>query len=78
MSLTVVNRLPAHVLFVHFVIVLVPLSALALVVCAASPAGARRLGHGIHAVQETLRRPTRPPRLPAVGPALVHRRLVAM
>lgn len=44
MSLTVVNGLPAHVLFVHFVIVLVPLSALALVVCAAWPAGARRLG----------------------------------
>ncbi|MFD8259067.1 DUF2231 domain-containing protein [Streptomyces griseoluteus] len=44
MSLTVINGLPAHVLFVHFVIVLVPLSALALVVCAAWPAGARRLG----------------------------------
>ncbi|MFG2307440.1 hypothetical protein ACGFS9_01940 [Streptomyces sp. NPDC048566] len=44
MSLTVVNGLPAHVLFVHFVIVLVPLTALALVVSAAWPAGARRLG----------------------------------
>ncbi|WP_416961342.1 DUF2231 domain-containing protein [Streptomyces sp. Agncl-13] len=44
MSLTVVNGLPAHVLFVHFVIVLVPLSALALVVCAVWPASARRLG----------------------------------
>ncbi|KPI19043.1 hypothetical protein OK074_1507 [Actinobacteria bacterium OK074] len=44
MSLTVINGLPAHVLFVHFVIVLVPLSALALVVCAAWPGGARRLG----------------------------------
>ncbi|MFE0347447.1 DUF2231 domain-containing protein [Streptomyces griseoluteus] len=44
MSLTVINGLPAHILFVHFVIVLVPLSALALVVCAAWPAGARRLG----------------------------------
>ncbi|MGW5048523.1 DUF2231 domain-containing protein [Streptomyces griseoluteus] len=44
MSLTVINGLPAHVLFVHFVIVLVPLSALALVICAAWPAGARRLG----------------------------------
>jgi hypothetical protein len=41
---TVINGLPAHVLFVHFVIVLVPLSALALVVCAAWPGGARRLG----------------------------------
>ncbi|MEV6018266.1 MULTISPECIES: DUF2231 domain-containing protein [unclassified Streptomyces] len=44
MSLTIVNGLPAHVLFVHFVIVLVPLSALALVVCAAWPKAARRLG----------------------------------
>ncbi|WP_189934593.1 DUF2231 domain-containing protein [Streptomyces sulfonofaciens] len=44
MSLTVFNGLPAHVLFVHFVIVLVPLSALALVVCALWPEGARRLG----------------------------------
>ncbi|MET7480794.1 DUF2231 domain-containing protein [Streptomyces sp. NPDC005648] len=44
MSLTVVNGLPAHVLFVHFVIVLVPLSALALVVCAVWPGGARRIG----------------------------------
>ncbi|MFD6025294.1 DUF2231 domain-containing protein [Streptomyces griseoluteus] len=44
MSLTVINGLPAHVLFVHFVIVLVPLSALALVICAVWPAGARRLG----------------------------------
>lgn len=44
MSLTVINGLPAHVLFVHFVIVLVPLSALALVVCAAWPSSARRLG----------------------------------
>lgn len=44
MSLTVVNGLPAHVLFVHFVIVLVPLSALALVVCAVWPGSARRLG----------------------------------
>jgi hypothetical protein len=44
MSLTVVNGLPAHVLFVHFVIVLVPLSALALIVCAVRPSAARRLG----------------------------------
>lgn len=44
MSLTVINGLPAHVLFVHFVIVLVPLSALALVVCAVRPNSARRLG----------------------------------
>ncbi|GHJ38500.1 DUF2231 domain-containing protein [Streptomyces sp. TS71-3] len=42
--MTVFNGLPAHVLFVHVVIVLVPLSALALVVCALWPQGARRLG----------------------------------
>jgi len=44
MSFTVVDGLPAHVLFVHFVIVLIPLSALALVVCAIRPNVARRLG----------------------------------
>ncbi|WP_369251621.1 DUF2231 domain-containing protein [Streptomyces sp. R41] len=44
MSFTVVNGLPAHILFVHVVIVLVPLSALALVVCAIWPRVARRLG----------------------------------
>jgi len=44
MSLTVVNGLPAHVLFVHFVIVLVPLSALALIASAIWPRVARRLG----------------------------------
>jgi hypothetical protein len=44
MSLTVVNGLPAHVLFVHFVIVLVPLSAVALVAGAIWPRVARRLG----------------------------------
>ncbi|WRZ88906.1 hypothetical protein OHB54_07410 [Streptomyces sp. NBC_01007] len=44
MSLTVVNGLPAHILFVHFVIVLVPLSALALIACAVWPGAARRLG----------------------------------
>ena len=42
--MTVVNGLPAHVLFVHFVVVLVPLSALALVVSALWPKAARRLG----------------------------------
>jgi hypothetical protein len=44
MSLTIVNGLPAHILFVHFVIVLVPLSALALIACAVWPGAARRLG----------------------------------
>ncbi|MFF4210440.1 DUF2231 domain-containing protein [Streptomyces sp. NPDC001796] len=42
--MTLVNGLPAHVLFVHFVVVLVPLSALALVVGALWPKAARRLG----------------------------------
>ncbi|MFI6931739.1 DUF2231 domain-containing protein [Streptomyces sp. NPDC050287] len=44
MSLTVVNGLPAHVLVVHFVIVLVPLSALAVVIGAIWPSAARRMG----------------------------------
>ncbi|ASQ96651.1 DUF2231 domain-containing protein [Streptomyces sp. 11-1-2] len=44
MSLTVVNGLPAHVLVVHFVVVFVPLSALAVVVGAVWPSAARRMG----------------------------------
>lgn len=44
MSLNVVNGLPAHVLIVHFVVVLVPLSALAVVVGAMWPSAARRMG----------------------------------
>ncbi|KAK1181729.1 hypothetical protein B7755_028450 [Streptomyces sp. NBS 14/10] len=44
MSLTVINGLPAHVLFVHFVVVLVPLTALAVVVGAIWPSAARRMG----------------------------------
>jgi hypothetical protein len=42
--MSLVNGLPAHVLFVHIVVVLVPLSALALVVGAVWPKAARRLG----------------------------------
>ncbi|MER6124099.1 DUF2231 domain-containing protein [Streptomyces sp. NPDC001795] len=42
--MSLVNGLPAHVLFVHFVIVLVPLSALALVISAVWSRAARRLG----------------------------------
>lgn len=42
--MSLINGLPAHVLLVHFVVVLVPLSALALVVCAVWPRAARRLG----------------------------------
>ncbi|WP_329138763.1 hypothetical protein OG552_31580 [Streptomyces sp. NBC_01476] len=44
MSLTHIDGLPAHILFVHFVVVLVPLTALAAVVCAVQPRYARRLG----------------------------------
>ena len=44
MSLNTINGLPAHVLFVHFVIVLVPLTALALVVSTVWPSVAKRLG----------------------------------
>ncbi|MFI0510395.1 hypothetical protein RKD19_004021 [Streptomyces canus] len=39
-----VNGLPAHVLLVHFVVVLVPLTALALAVGAIWPNAARRMG----------------------------------
>ncbi|MFF4760101.1 DUF2231 domain-containing protein [Streptomyces sp. NPDC001292] len=42
--MSLVNGLPAHVLLVHAVVVLVPLSALTLVLCALWPQAARRLG----------------------------------
>ncbi|MEW2291167.1 DUF2231 domain-containing protein [Streptomyces sp. NPDC006743] len=42
--MSLINGLPAHVLLVHVVVVFVPLTALALVLCAAWPAAARRLG----------------------------------
>ncbi|MFJ5228428.1 DUF2231 domain-containing protein [Kitasatospora sp. NPDC088391] len=42
--MSTINGLPAHVLLVHAVVVLVPLTALALIVCALLPAAARRLG----------------------------------
>ncbi|MCX3059078.1 DUF2231 domain-containing protein [Streptomyces beihaiensis] len=42
--MSLVNGLPAHVLLVHFVVVLVPLTALALVACAIWPVVARRMG----------------------------------
>ncbi|MFG2788170.1 DUF2231 domain-containing protein [Streptomyces sp. NPDC048419] len=42
--MSLVDGLPAHVLLVHFVVVLVPLTAVALVVCAVWPAAARRMG----------------------------------
>ncbi|MFJ9898354.1 DUF2231 domain-containing protein [Streptomyces sp. NPDC091280] len=42
--MSLVNGLPAHILLVHFVVVLVPLTALALVVAAIRPNVARRMG----------------------------------
>ncbi|MFD4510195.1 DUF2231 domain-containing protein [Streptomyces sp. NPDC058457] len=42
--MTLVNGLPAHVLLVHLVVVLVPLTALALVLAAVSRRVARRMG----------------------------------
>lgn len=44
MGIHVVNGVPAHVLLVHAVVVLVPLTALALVVCAVRPRVVRRFG----------------------------------
>lgn len=41
--MTVVNGLPAHVLLVHFMVVLAPLTALLVMVCALSPAARRHL-----------------------------------
>ncbi|MFJ7146911.1 DUF2231 domain-containing protein [Streptomyces sp. NPDC100445] len=42
--MNLINGLPTHILLVHFVVVLVPLTALALVVCAIRPGVARRMG----------------------------------
>lgn len=44
MGPTMINGLPAHVLFVHAAVVLVPLAALLLVLCVLWPAAQRRLG----------------------------------
>lgn len=44
MGPVLINGLPAHVLLVHVVVVLVPLTALALVVSAVRPSWIRRLG----------------------------------
>lgn len=44
MSLTHINGLPMHILLVHFVVVLIPLTALAAVACAVQPRYARRMG----------------------------------
>jgi hypothetical protein len=43
-DLTTINGVPVHVLLVHAVVVLVPLSALALVACALWPSVLRRFG----------------------------------
>ncbi|GHE05021.1 DUF2231 domain-containing protein [Streptomyces alanosinicus] len=42
--MTLINGLPAHVLLVHVVVVLIPLTALALVTAALWPRAAQRLG----------------------------------
>ncbi|MER5408763.1 DUF2231 domain-containing protein [Streptomyces sp. NPDC002769] len=44
MGLDLINGVPAHVLFVHVVVVLIPLTALALVLCAIWPSVMRRFG----------------------------------
>lgn len=44
MEPTTINGLPAHVLFVHFVVVLVPLAAILLLLSICWPAARRRLG----------------------------------
>ncbi|MEO3758844.1 DUF2231 domain-containing protein [Mycobacterium sp. B14F4] len=41
--MTVISGLPAHVLFVHFVVVLAPLTAVLEILCAIWPAARRRL-----------------------------------
>ncbi|GCB44605.1 DUF2231 domain-containing protein [Streptomyces sp. NL15-2K] len=42
-----INGIPAHVLFVHVVVVLVPLTALCLVLCAVRPSLMRRFGFAL-------------------------------
>lgn len=46
MGLTTINGLPAHVLLVHLAVVLVPVTAIMVVLSAAWPAARRRLGIG--------------------------------
>jgi hypothetical protein len=50
MGLTEISGLPAHVLLVHAVVVLVPLTAVLVVVTACSPAARHRLGAGVPVV----------------------------
>ncbi|MFD9812108.1 DUF2231 domain-containing protein [Streptomyces sp. NPDC059080] len=44
MGLDLINGIPAHILLVHVVVVLVPLTALALILCAVLPSVMRRFG----------------------------------
>ncbi|MEW2120580.1 DUF2231 domain-containing protein [Streptomyces sp. NPDC005474] len=50
MGLDLINGIPAHVLFVHVVVILVPLTALALILCAALPSVMRRFGIALPAL----------------------------
>ncbi|MFE4959902.1 DUF2231 domain-containing protein [Streptomyces sp. NPDC056653] len=50
MGLDLINGIPAHVLFVHIVVILVPLTALALILCAARPSVMRRFGLALPAL----------------------------
>jgi hypothetical protein len=49
-GLDLINGLPAHVLFVHAVVILVPLTALALILCSALPSVMRRFGLALPAL----------------------------
>ncbi|MFD9637511.1 DUF2231 domain-containing protein [Streptomyces violascens] len=50
MGRDLINGIPAHVLFVHAVVVLVPLTALALILCAGLPSVMRRFGLALPAL----------------------------
>ncbi|WP_405985716.1 DUF2231 domain-containing protein [Streptomyces sp. NBC_00872] len=50
MGLDLINGIPAHVLLVHAVVVLTPLTALALILCAALPSVMRRFGPALPAL----------------------------
>ncbi|WP_055524810.1 DUF2231 domain-containing protein [Streptomyces graminilatus] len=50
MGLDLINGIPAHVLFVHVVVVLVPVTALALILCSALPSVMRRFGIALPAL----------------------------
>ncbi|WP_329323585.1 MULTISPECIES: DUF2231 domain-containing protein [unclassified Streptomyces] len=50
MGLDLIDNVPAHVLLVHVVVVLVPLTALSLVLCAVLPSVMRRFGFALPAL----------------------------